>query len=96
MVSIRIEIQGRVNNDVDITFRYTMPFANHFKYRHAADDHYHLRYQILSLGGNWLTHFWPCRVFAFFIPITEINAFCAYRFFIWNEDSALTPIEFRR
>ena len=70
------------NNDVDTTFRYTMPFANHFKYRHAVDDHNHLRHQIPSLEGTWVTHYWPCRVFAFFLAITKINAFYASRFFI--------------
>eukprot|EP00559_Dactyliosolen_fragilissimus_P002711 CAMPEP_0184872744 /NCGR_PEP_ID=MMETSP0580-20130426/41459_1 /TAXON_ID=1118495 /ORGANISM="Dactyliosolen fragilissimus" /LENGTH=665 /DNA_ID=CAMNT_0027375583 /DNA_START=1012 /DNA_END=3007 /DNA_ORIENTATION=+ len=42
----------------NITFQYTEPFANHFNYRHAVDDHNNLRHGLPSIESTMLTHNW--------------------------------------
>lgn len=54
-------------------FKYTEIIYNHFKYRHAVDDHNNKRHQPISFEEIWATKWWPNRVFAFFLAITEVN-----------------------
>ena len=68
----------------EIHFRLNDVFANHFKYRHAVDDHNHLRHQIPSIEDTWATHFWPNRQFAFLLAISEVNAYKAFEYFVWK------------
>jgi hypothetical protein len=55
-------------------FKYTEIIYNHFLYRHAVDDHNNKRHEPISLEVTWATQWWPNRVFAFFLAITEVNA----------------------
>jgi hypothetical protein len=79
-------------------FKYTEVFHNHFKYRHAVDDHNNLRHSNVSLELTWTTHRWENRVFVFFLAITEGNACNACRTFVWpaTTTSAPTMLQFRK
>ena len=54
-------------------FRYTEVINNHYKFRHSVDDHNGLRHFPISFEESWATKFWPNRVFAFLLAITEVN-----------------------
>jgi Transposase IS4 len=80
------------------TFKYTEPFANHFIYRGAVDDHNNKRHdggshQGISLETTWNTQRWENRVFAFVLAVTEVNAYLARRYFFKEEESFM---EFRK
>ena len=55
------------------TFSYPEVVANHFLYRHSIDDHNSKRHSPISLEVTWATSWWPNRVFAFLLAVTEIN-----------------------
>lgn len=55
------------NEEITTTFKYKIPFSNHFDYRHVVDDHNNIRHQVPSLEQTWTTHRWAIRVFSFFI-----------------------------
>ena len=79
------------------TFQYTEPFANHFNYRHAVDDHNNLRHGLPSIESTILTHTWPIRVFSFLLAITEVNVFKAFEYFVWDEGQVpQSLVQFRR
>jgi hypothetical protein len=79
-------------------FKYKEPFANHYLYRHAVDDHNHLRHAVPSIEATWVTHRWANRVFAFLLAISEVNAYKAFIYFKWhaNPDYIMSLNEFRR
>ena len=79
------------------SFQYTAPFANHFNYRHAVDDHNNLRHGIPSIESTIVTHSWPVRVFSFILAITEVNVFKAFQHFVWESDQIpKSLVQFRR
>jgi hypothetical protein len=78
------------------TFKYTEPFDNHFRYRHAVDDHNNLRHSDISIEETWFTKRWECKVFAFILGITEVNVFLAYRYFVWSNPNEYTMLQFRK
>ena len=53
------------------TFQYTEPFANHFYFRHAVDDHSNLRHEVPSIESTIVTHHWLLCVFSFLHTVTE-------------------------
>ena len=59
---------------------------------HCVDDHNHLRQQLPALQTTWKTYWWPNRVFAFLLVITEINIFYAYKYFISGTQQRLWRI----
>ncbi|KAG7359040.1 transposase IS4 [Nitzschia inconspicua] len=67
------EKRRRVDGEVK-TFKYTETFENHYRYRHAVDDHNNLRHSDISLEETWVTHRWENRAFAFILAITETAA----------------------
>ncbi|KAG7350891.1 transposase IS4 [Nitzschia inconspicua] len=77
------EKRRRVDGEVK-TFKYTETFENHYRYRHAVDDHNNLRHSDISLEETWVTHRWENRAFAFILAITEVNAYLAMRYFVWR------------
>ena len=79
-----------------ITYKYTEPFANHFDYRHCVDDHNNLRHQTPALEETWITYRWPTRVFTFLLAISEVNAYLAFRYFVWNGEKKLNFHTFRK
>ena len=92
------ETSRRLSDGNSKKFKYTECFANHYKYRHGVDDHNNLRHKVPSIEDSWRTKRWAVRVFSFILAISEVNAFLAYRYFIWNKNlqPELTLIEFRR
>ena len=66
--------EGANKEMVDKSFKYAEPFANHYLFRHCIDDHNNLRHQTPSLEETWKTHRWPCRVFAFLLVVSKVNA----------------------
>ena len=65
-------------------FKLIEPLFFHKMAKHCVDDHNHLRQQLPALETTWKTSWWPNRVFAFLLAITEINIFCAYKYFFWS------------
>jgi Transposase IS4 len=57
----------------NIKFQYPEVVANHYRYRHAVDDHNARRHAPISLESTWKTTAWSHRVFAFIIAISEVN-----------------------
>jgi hypothetical protein len=75
-------------------FNYTEIIYNHYKFRHAVDDHNSERHQPISLEVIWATHWWPNRVMAFFIAVTEVNVKLASEYFCGHPTLSMLP--FRR
>ena len=75
----------------NVQFHLNDVFSNHFKYRHAFDDHNHLRHQIPSIEDTWRTHHWPNCQFAFLLAISEINAYKSFEHFLWGEERTERP-----
>jgi hypothetical protein len=69
------------DREVSTEFQYAAPYDWHFRYRHAVDDHNNLRHATPSLEESWNTLRWECRVFAFILAVSEVNAFLALRYF---------------
>ena len=63
---------------------YTEVIHNHYKFRHAVDDHNAKRHSPISLEVVWVTK-WPNRVFAFILSVTEVNAMLAHKHFCKEE-----------
>ena len=79
------------------TFKFTEPFSNHYRFRHAVDDHNNLRHQVPSIEGTWVTQRWPLRVLGFLLAISEVNCFLAFRTFVWQIGKDDSPLRtFRR
>ncbi len=68
----------------NISFVYTEPFFNHFKFRHQVDNHNNAR----------VTKDWKMRVFTFILAVVEVNARLAHSFF--TQSDALSQLDFRR
>ena len=77
-------------------FKYCEPFYNHFKYRHLVDDHNGKRHSPISIEETWATKWWPLRVFAFLLAVTEVNAKLAYDFFTLDGKDKLPMLSFRK
>ena len=58
---------------VTTSFKYTEPYANHFLFRHAVDDHNNLRHSVPAIEETWTTMRWSNRVFAFLLAVSEVN-----------------------
>eukprot|EP00980_Cylindrotheca_fusiformis_P024084 scaffold11524_cov91-Cylindrotheca_fusiformis.AAC.3 len=84
----------RNHNGRQVSFQYPEIVHNHFKYRHAVDDHNSKRHQPISLEVVWGTKWWPNRVFAFLLSITEVNVMLASVAFGGAEQ--LPMLEFRK
>ena len=54
--------------EVQASFNLQEPFANHYLYRHAVDDHNNVGHALTSIEDTWGTHRWPNRVFLSFSP----------------------------
>ena len=76
-------------------FQYKIPFSNHFDFRHVVDDHNNLRHQQPSIEGTWTTHRWSTRVFSFLLAVSEVNAYLAFKYFVWGGEEKQTLQEFR-
>ena len=63
-------------------------------YCHSVDDHNNKRHSPISLEVIWATKFWPNRVFAFLLGVTEVNVNLAATYFCGQEPTG--QIEFRK
>jgi len=82
-------------NTVTTNFCYPEVVSNHFKFRHAVDDHNAKRHSPISLEYVWATKYWPHRPFSFLLAISEVNTNLAEAYFTRN--SAPRPqLEFRK
>jgi hypothetical protein len=64
----------------NMSFQYTEPFYNHFKFRHQVDDHNNLRHSPIFLEESLNTKDWKLRVFSFVLAPVEVNARLAFAF----------------
>jgi hypothetical protein len=64
----------------NMSFQYTEPFYNHFKFRHQVDDHNNLRQSPIFLEESLNTKDWKLRVFSFVLAPVEVNARLAFAF----------------
>ena len=64
---------------------YTEVIHNHYKFRHAVDDHNAKSHSPISLEVARATKWWPNRVLAFILSVTEVNAMLAYKHFCKEE-----------
>jgi Transposase IS4 len=88
------KVQNFAGMPTTIRFKYTELFYNHYKYRHAVDDHNNNRHQPVSFEQIWATQRWSNRVFAFFLSITEVNCKCCAEYFFKFERQSM--ISFRK
>ena len=82
------------------SFKYTVPFANHYRFRHAVDDHNNLRQSSPAIEKTWNTTRWANCVFQFILAISELNTYRAFVYFVWPPSSTtptvMTHHEFHR
>jgi hypothetical protein len=88
--------KNAAGHNVTTRFKYTEPFVNHFLYRHCVDDHNNLRHSGVSIEETWHTHCWANCVFVFLLAILEVNAFLAFRSFMWDKTDKKELFHFRR
>ena len=60
-----------------------LPFDWNFCYRHAVYDNNNLRHVLPSIEYTWMTYCWECRLFAFILSISEVNAFLIPHYFVY-------------
>ena len=74
--------------------RYSEVVHNHFKYRHAVDDHNNRWQSPISLEETWATKWWPRWVHAFLLGVTEVNCTLADNYLYGNDDNG--QLQFRK
>ena len=79
---------------VNVSFKYTEPFLNHFKCRHQVDDHNNLRHSPISLEESLSTKDWNIRVFTFILALVEVNTRLAMAYF--TQSTTVPQLECRR
>ena len=77
-----------------MSFKFTEPFLNHFKYRHQVDDHNNLRHSPISLEESLSTKDWNVRVFTFILVLVDVNTRVAMAYF--TQSKTAPQLEFRR
>ena len=75
-------------------FSYPEVIGNHFLYRHSVDDHNNKRHSPISIEEIWATKWWPNRVFAFLVAVTEVNVSLGMVEFC--DHAQTSQIEFRK
>jgi hypothetical protein len=91
-VTSRMVVDGGVKRKTSVT--YTEVIHNHYKYRHFVDDHNAKRHSPISLEKVWGTKWWPNRVFAFLLAITEVN--CRLAMISFYSAESMSTLEFRK
>ena len=76
------------------TFKYPEVVHNHYQYRHVVDDHNARRHSPISLEATWGTSWWPNRVFAFLLAVTEVNVHLAEGYFYNKTNQSM--LDFRK
>jgi hypothetical protein len=86
----RSYLEGNVKKQK--TFAYSKVIYNHYNYRHLVDDHNAKRHSPISLKKVWATKWWPNRVFAFLLAITEVNIMLAQKHLCKVEISSMLQL----
>jgi hypothetical protein len=81
-------------NNERCEYSYPEVFENHYKYRDKIDSHNAKRHAPISLEETWGTKWWPHRVFAFLLAVTEVNIFLASNYFYSKNYESM--IDFRK
>ena len=68
--------------------------GNHFLFRHSVNDHNNKRHSPISIEEIWSTKWWPNRVFAFLLAVTEVNV--ALGMVEFGGKNPISQIEFRK
>ena len=93
-----INKQGRRHNTnwlvVDEKIICPKVIGNHFLFRHSVDDHNNKRHSPISIEEIWSTKWWPNRVFAFLLAVTEVNVALGMVEFCGK--NPISQIEFRK
>ncbi len=58
-----------------VKFIHTKPLHWHFLYCHIVDYHNNLSHSHPSIKNTWKFRWWPAKVLAFVLVISEVNAF---------------------
>ena len=90
----RGEEKDRIVDHAKVSFKYPELIFNHYTFRHAVDDHNNRRQAPISIKRSWSTNWWPNRVFAFILGVTEVNVYLAL-VNIFNCES-IEQLEFRK
>lgn len=56
-----------------VSFQYPELVFNQYKYHHCVDDNNNRRQSPISIERTWDTKYWPNRIFAFLLAVTEVN-----------------------
>ena len=70
------EVKRRVNEDT-MRFNYPEVFWNHYKYRHAVDNHNNHQQSHVNIDKTWSTSYWPNRIILFLTGVTEVKLLLA-------------------
>ena len=92
------ETMRKYKKDGNITtkrFQYPETIRKHFDGRHSVGDHNNCHHAPISLEQTWATKWWPPRVMAFILSITEVNVNLAHAYFCKNKDT-LSSLEFTK
>ena len=73
---------------------YPEVIGNHFLYQHSVDDHNNKRHSPISIEEIWAMKWWPNRVFAFVVAMTEVNVSLGMVEFC--DHAQTSQIEFRK
>ena len=88
------ETQRELDDGSRKKFSYPEVIGNHFLYRHSVDDHNNKRHSPISIEEIWATKWWPNRVFAFLLAVTEVNVSLGMVEFCGSDPTS--QIEFRK
>ena len=69
---MRKEMQCELVGGEQINF-YLEVIGNHFLFQHSVDGHNNKQHSPISIEEIWGTKWWPNRVFAFLLAVTEVN-----------------------
>ena len=75
-------------------FGYPKPVMQHFRGRHAVDDHNNRRHSPILIEETWGTKWWPHRNVGFLLGMTEVNVNLGKGY--WGEEKPLPQLEMRK
>ena len=87
--------KDKEKKQVSTSFYYPEIMSNHYKFRHAVDDHNAKRHSPICLEYVWATKYWPHRPFSFLLAVTEVNVNLAEAHFVLKTKSR-PQLQFRK
>ena len=95
LIILQKEFIKILKKTVTTNFCYPKVLSNHFKFRHAVDDHNAKRHAPISLEYVCTTKYWLHCPFSFLLAINEVNTNLAEAFFARNS-TPRPQLEFRK